>query len=123
MLSGHKISPKLWRQQRNAFSHYELEVTAFRDYPATQLKALITKLLPGVRFIDSNIADGAHRIAISLPAKDLDLKLNQLAAAEAIQCCRLQYGYWKISLVFPFAKDYVYRMVPGRQCHCIWRNG
>jgi len=85
MLSSYKVSPNLWPQQRTAQTSYELDVKVYPDYPIEYIRALIKKISPKAVFIPSNIHQGDRRVAIALPAQELDNNLNQLAAAEGIQ--------------------------------------
>ncbi|MFV0542458.1 MAG: S8 family serine peptidase [Marinicella pacifica] len=89
--SGFKISPSLWSVNRPALSHFDVTIQAFSDYPRAHLRALIQKMTPSVQFIQSNIPQEDNRLAVRLPAQNLDAALSQLASAEGIQWINLYY--------------------------------
>ncbi len=84
-LSGYKVSPKLWLNNRTALSSYTLSVKAFKDYPTTQLKNLIKKAVPNAMFVPTNIVANSGEIGIEVPANQLNQALNKLSSFEAIQ--------------------------------------
>ncbi len=90
-LSSYKVSPNLWQNNRAALTSYDLSVQVFSDYPVTKIKPLIRKFVPEAKFIQSNIPGNSSRIAIQVPALNLNETLSQLAATEAVQWINLYY--------------------------------
>lgn len=84
-LSNFKIAPNLWQNQRSALSSYEISVKFFKDYPLEKMQQLIRKYAPQARLIQSNIPKSEKRLAIQLPASQLDSTLYKLASAEGVQ--------------------------------------
>lgn len=81
--SDWKVAPALWPAQRAAFSAVQLDITAFADYDAAQLPALVHKLLPQARILRHEPA--SHRIAVEINTADYARKINALAASEGLR--------------------------------------
>lgn len=81
--SDWKVAPALWPAQRAAFSSARLDISAFADYDAAKLPALIRKLLPQAKILHQNVS--GQRIAIEISASDYASALNRLAAAEGVR--------------------------------------
>ncbi len=81
--SDWKVAPSLWPSQRAAFSRTQLDITAFADYDAIRLPALIKKIVPHATILLTDPA--SRRIAVEISTDNYARDINALAAAEGIR--------------------------------------
>jgi len=81
--SDWKVAPALWPAQRAAFSAVQMEISAFADYDAAKLPALVRKLAPQAKILTQNIPE--RRLAIEVDASGYTSTINRLAAAEGVR--------------------------------------
>ena len=83
--SGYKVSPRLWLQNRNNNSSFQIAIHTFKDIKNFNLNGLIKKYFPDAITIKTNIPKVFNNYVIEVEGKNINTVLNKLASVEDIQ--------------------------------------
>ncbi len=84
-LSGYKVSPNLWLQNRQPQPVYQLSIHTFKDVNNFNIKNLIQKYFTQTKLVKSNIPDSYNQYVVEVTASQLDDVITKLSINEDIQ--------------------------------------